>query len=90
MVVGAGQAAEPRVLRAVAVLQIPHGIGDGDRAALFHHLLGGRAQPREPVLGDGLLDQQVAGLEIGLALGLAQHLGRDGADFVWRHGVPAL
>src|SRR5262245_41628444 len=85
MVVHAGQPAQARALSAVALVEVPDRIGPGDAAALLHHLLGGGAQALDPAVGKEFLQQQIAVLEIELALLLRQRARRDGKDLLRRH-----
>src|SRR5688572_6930948 len=85
MVVHAGEPAKARIAVGVALVDIPDRVRLGDAAAFLNHLLGGRAQPLDPAVRQELLQQDVAVLEVVLALPLRQHARLDGQDFLRRH-----
>ncbi len=85
MVVHAGEPAQAGALAGVALVEVPDRVGPGDAAAPLHHRLGGGAQPLDPAVGQEFLQQQVAVLEIELALLLRQHARLDGKDLLGRH-----
>ena len=87
MIVHARKPPQARVLAGVALVDVPDVVRLGDAAALVHHLVGGAAQPLDPAVGQEFLEQDVAVLEIELALLLRQHARLDGKDVLRRHGA---
>jgi hypothetical protein len=86
VVVHAGEAAQAGVLVRVTLVDVPDRVRLGDLAALVHHLVGGRAQALDPRVGQQLLEQDVAVLEIRLALLLREDLRLDRENLFGRHG----
>ena len=74
---GAGQAAEPRVVRSVARFKVEHRIGLRDRAAPFHPFGGHRPHLLHHLGGNDALHQQVTVVEVELPLLLGEDAGWD-------------
>ena len=68
VVVHAGQPAQARLLGGVALVEVPHRVRFGDAAAAIDYLVGGSAQALDPAVGQEPLEQQIAILEVELAL----------------------
>ena len=81
----AGKAAEPRIVRSVAGLEVEHRIGFRDRAALFHPFRGDRPHLLHHFGRDDAFDQEVAVVEVELPLLLGKHAGRSIENLFWSH-----
>ena len=77
---------QPGRARAVIGLEVEGVVGAGDLAAALDQLLGGVAELPDPLVADDPFEEEVALLEVELALRLRQHPRRDGKDLFWRHG----
>ena len=87
MIVHAGEPAQARVRGRVALVEVPGLVRFGDLAAAVDHLVGDGAQLLDPAVGQELLQQDVAVLEIELALLLGQDLRLDRQHLLGRHGL---
>ena len=85
-IVRAGEPPEPRRLGTVPVLEVPYRVRSRYLPTVVDHLVGDRAEPLEPFVGDDLFEQQIAVLEIGFPLLFRENLGPDRQDLVRGHG----